>query len=179
MAKAVSLSNGRAWTTQKAALEHFRAMLYRYADGDTVNVVADHDDLVALLERYDDCIDAGPTKIGAGIDHFERRRNFVEGHSTPGFWVVRTDGTATDFSFIHAVKGEPRSQAADFADACREAVRGDLLDAKAEHFRVHGDANGRVQCPLTGDLITRDEAHIVNDHRNQSKVGVRQETWTG
>lgn len=162
MAKQVSLSNGRLWRTQTAALAHFKTMLHQYHNGDSVDAVEDHDDLVALLERYDDCIDSGPTKIGAGIKHFERRLNWVEGHSTPGFWVVRVDGTATDFSYINAVKGEPKSLAADFVDACREAVREDLLDAKKEHFRQHADAQGRVKCELSGELVTKDEAHI--DH---------------
>jgi hypothetical protein len=162
MAKQVKLSNGRDWRTQSAALAHFKEMLHRYSNGNVVDTVDDHDDLIALLERYDACIEGGPTKIGAGIDHFERRLNWVEGHSTPGFWVVRVDGTATDFSYISAVKGEPRSLLADFNDACREAVREDLLDAKTEHFRQHADAGGRVKCELSGELITKDEAHI--DH---------------
>ncbi len=76
-------------------------MLARYADGNVVEDRNDHDDLVALLIRYDEAITDGSSKIGTGIDHFTRTRNNFNGYSTPSFWVHRTDGTATDFSYIY------------------------------------------------------------------------------
>ena len=110
MAKPINLPNGRSWSTQTAALSHFKVMLARYSDNQVVENISDHDDLVALLERYDAAITDSPAKIGSGIDHFYRRRNVGEGYSTPGFWVHRTDGTDTDFSYIDAVKGQPKRQ---------------------------------------------------------------------
>lgn len=74
MAKSVSLPNGRFWKTQTAALGHFKNMLRRHADEQTVEDYIDHDDLVALLERYDAVIVDGPAKIGRGIDYFFRRK---------------------------------------------------------------------------------------------------------
>src|SRR5947208_12698570 len=62
MAKAVTLSNGRTWKTQGVALEHFKQMLARYADEGTVEDRDDHEDLVALLVRYDETITNGPPK---------------------------------------------------------------------------------------------------------------------
>lgn len=162
MAKPVSLSNGRSWRTRSAALGHFKSMLHRYVDGQRIDDVTDHDDLAALLERYDDYIIDGPTKIGCGIDYFERRANYVDGHQTAGFWVTRADGTETDFSYIWAVKGEPKTAADDFRDACRDAVAPDLRAAIEKFFQQHADAEGRVLCPLTRERITRDEAHL--DH---------------
>lgn len=162
MAKSIDLPNGRSWKTQRAALEHFRTMLGRYGDNAMIEDREDHDDLVALLERYDSVVTDSPSKIGSGVDGFMRRRNVGEGYSTPGFWVRRVDGSETDFSYIWAVKGEPKSNAQEFYDACREAVGGDLAAAKRRHFREHGDAEGRVPCELTGNLITIDEAHL--DH---------------
>jgi len=44
-------------------------MLARYDDGNVVEDRNDHDDLVALLERYDEASIDGPSKTGAGIDH--------------------------------------------------------------------------------------------------------------
>ena len=41
---------------------------------------------------------------------------------TPGFWVHRTDGTDTDISYVSAVKGDPKSNAQEFSDACRGAA---------------------------------------------------------
>jgi hypothetical protein len=162
VAKAVTLSNGRSWSTQTAAQEHFRAILHRYADNQVIENRQDHEDLVALLQRYDMTITDGPPKIGAGIDHFERRRNVGEGWSTPGFWVIRTTGDATDFSYPSAVKGRPMSDEQQFYGACRTAVQPDLVLAKRKFFDMHGDAQGRVACEVTGQLVPFEEAHL--DH---------------
>ena len=110
---------GREFKTQTAAIEHFRAILHAYGNGSIIEDPAHHDDLVALLERYDAAITDTPSKIGVGIERFERRLNAESGYSTPGFWVVRSDGSATDFSFYTGVKGEPKPQSQEFADACR------------------------------------------------------------
>lgn len=162
MAKQISLSNGRSWRTQSAALDHFKLLLHRYVDGQHIDDVTDHEDLAALLERYDACIVDGPCKTGGGIDHFERRANYVDGRHTAGFWVVRADGSETDFSYIWAVKGQTKSADDDFRDACRDAVAADLKVAVEKFFQEHADAEGRVLCPLTNERITREEAHL--DH---------------
>ncbi len=128
--KSVSLSNGRHWTTQAAAREHFKSMLARYADNEEISNRADHEDLVALLERYDECIAEAPSKAGCGIDGFFRRRNVFDGYSTPSFWVRRIDGNETDFSYITAVTGTPKGRSEEFYDACRAAVQPSLLAAK-------------------------------------------------
>ena len=162
MAKSIELPNGRSWKTQTAALAHFKEMLHRYVDNETIEDRSDHDDLIALLERYDAVETDSPSKIGVGVDLFLRKRNGFDGFSTPGFWVRRTDGTETDFSYIWAVKGEPKSNAQEFYDACRAAVAADLTATKKRHFKEHGDAHGRVPCEISGKLITIDEAHL--DH---------------
>jgi Protein of unknown function (DUF3223) len=97
-----------------------------------------------------------------GINVFLRKRNGFDGFSTPGFWVRRTDSTETDFSYIWAVKGQPKTNAQEFYEACRSAVAADLSAAKRNHFKAFGDSNGSVPCELTGDLISLDEAHL--DH---------------
>ncbi|MBL8450167.1 MAG: DUF3223 domain-containing protein [Dechloromonas sp.] len=110
MVKPVKLSNGRQWRTQKEALEHFKQMLARYTNGDKITDSADHDDLFALLNRYDAVLAPGEeTKAGAGIAYFSRERNVGDGWSTDGFHVHRTDGTSIDFSYISAVKSESSS----------------------------------------------------------------------
>jgi hypothetical protein len=79
-------------------------MLARYSNGETVTP-EDHEDLAALLIRYDAAIeDSGTTKIGVGIECFKRQSNAELGWSTDGFWVYRSDGTSIDFSYIKAVK---------------------------------------------------------------------------
>ena len=137
-------------------------MLARYKDNEAVEVREDHDDLLALLERYDEAITDGPSKIGVGVEVFFRRRNFGEGYSTPSFWVRRTNGSETDFSYIHAVKGAPKGMAREFYDACRSVVAPDLREAKKRHFDKHADASGQIRCEITNDLITLEDAQL--DH---------------
>ena len=62
MAVAITLSNGRTWRMKAAALSHFKATLAHYADGNVAEDRNDHDDLVALLEPYDEAITDGPSK---------------------------------------------------------------------------------------------------------------------
>lgn len=162
MAKEVSLPNGRSWKTQTKALTHFKEMLGRYADEQVIDDASDHQDLLTLLERYDLAIADGPSKIGAGVDCFLRRRNVGPDYSTPGFWVRRIDGSETDFSYINAVKGKPKTDAQQFYDACRAAIASDLKAAKRRHFDTYGDDQGRVECEISSDLVGFDQAHI--DH---------------
>lgn len=162
MAKPVSLSNGRAWPTQGKALDYFKAMLARYKDEDVVEDRADHEDLVALLERFDDAHPEEQSKIGCGIDSFFRRFNIKDGFPNSSFWVRRTDGTETDFSYIWAVKGVAKGRAAEFNDACRAAVRADLEAAKKAAFDAHADEFGYMQCELTGNPVSIHNAHL--DH---------------
>ena len=108
MAKTVTLSNGGLWRTQKLASEQFKSMLARYEDGNVVDDFEDHDDLLALLVRYDMFVLNDIAKVGSG---FERRLNRGEGFSSSGFGAVRSDGIDTDFSYISAVKGEFKSVA--------------------------------------------------------------------
>lgn len=160
MAIAITLSNGRTWKTKAAALNHFKAMLARYTDGDVVEDRSDHDDLVALLERHDEAITDGPSKTGVGIDHFTRTRNNFNGYSTPSFWVHRTDGTATDYSYISGVNGQPKGHSREFYDACRAAVQDDLIAAKRRFFNEYGDEQGCVPCEITGTHIGFKDAHL-------------------
>jgi hypothetical protein len=163
MAKPVVIGS-RSFRTQSSALDHYKALLHRYQDGQRIADSADHIDLVALIERFDPVLDAvGESPKGAGqIARFERRLNTRTGWSTSGFWIVRQDGTETDFSYIDAVKGKPKGRSQDFYNACRQAVALDLVLAKKQAFAQYGDDQSRVECELTGKMITIDEAHL--DH---------------
>ncbi len=103
-AKTVRLPNGRSWPRKGDAVDHFKAMLARYRDGSRVSDTTDHSDLASLLEVYDSVLEAGqPTKGGAGVSHFERRRDQDHPGHTSCFFVVRTDGTSIDFSTRRAL----------------------------------------------------------------------------
>ncbi len=160
MATAVTLSNGKSWPSHRAALVHFQQMLARYSDDQVVEDAHDHDDLAALIERYDLSINAGSAKAGSGIDHFERRRYGGKGFLTAGFWVVHTRGDATDFSYVVAVRAHPKSDAQQFTSACRAAVEPSMLTAKKRAFERYGDNLRRVPCELTGEPLAFEEARL-------------------
>lgn len=160
MAKQIRLSNGKSWKTQGAALEHFRKMLARYGDNCLVDDHDDHADLVALIERYDTVESDGPPKMGVGISHFERRLNRGVGFTSPGFWISRTDGSITDFSYVSAVRGIPKKLSEEFYDACRNAVGTELLAAKQRYFKEFSDAEGRLPCDLTDTPLIYSEAEL-------------------
>lgn len=160
MAKVIELSNGRLWKTQTAALSHFKDMLARYQDGEIVDDQDDHDDLLALLERHDQIFLEDASKIGCGIKHFDRRLNRGEGYSSPGFWAVRQDASETDFSYVSAVKGTPKSVAHGFYDACRNAVGRDLQKKKQDLFDRLADDDGCLKCEISGARVELSEAQL-------------------
>ncbi|WP_316961768.1 DCL family protein [Agrobacterium tumefaciens] len=126
MVKPVELTNGKVFKSKKAAEQHFREMLARYNDGDHISDYQDHSDLSALLERFDLLVSDGPSKIGAGIRRFERRLNKGDGWSSPGFWVIRVDDTPTDFSYVQAVAGRPKSDAEEFSVAYGDSANAEF-----------------------------------------------------
>lgn len=162
--KSVTLSNGRDWPTQTAARQHFKEMLSRYEDDTPITDAGDHADLCALLERYDLLIANGPLKTGAGIARFDKRKSFVKGFPTRGFWVVRINDTDTDFSYIDAIIGSPRPQSQEFYDACHGAISQDLRHAKERQFEQFSDENDCLPCDATGVLVTFTNAHLSHAH---------------
>ena len=132
----------------------------------------DHADLVALIERYDPILaEVGEPAKGCGqIDQFERRLNTGTGWNNSGFWVVRQDGSAADFSYIWAAKGLPGDRSKDFYGACREAVALDLVLAKKHAFAEHGDAHRLVAYELTGVMVSVDDAHLDHAWSNFSHI---------
>lgn len=126
-------------------------------------------DLVARREG-DPCRVAGTAKGCGQIGHFERRLNTETGWSNSGFWVVRLDGSATDFSYIWAVKCLPGDRSKDFYGACQEVVALDLVLAKKRAFAEHGDAHGLVACELTGVMVSIDDAPLDHAWPNFSHI---------
>ncbi|MCM2456516.1 DCL family protein [Rhizobium sp. CG4] len=160
MTKPVELTNGQVFKSKKAAEQHFREMLARYNDEDHISDYRDHSDLSALLERFDLLVSNGPSKIGAGIKRFERRLNKGDGWSSPGFWVIRIDDTPTDFSYVQAVAGRPKSDAEEFSVACHNAVSRDLLAMKQRQFDHFAGPDGLIACDITGNLVGYPEAQL-------------------
>lgn len=158
--KPVRLNNGKEWPSRGDAINYFRELRDRQSIGAPISEPSDHDDLLALLERYDFAIGDAPGKIGVGVNHFETRINVTNGGRSVGFWVVRVDGSETDFSFIRAVNEAPKRELEQLSDACREAVFPELQSAKALYFATHADTHGKVSCAFTGNSITVKECAL-------------------
>lgn len=143
--------NGEAFTTKKDLQERVRSILWSYKDGDAVNMF-DTPFLLALFDQHPDA----EQKIGVGVNHIEVRRNPVY-TQTQGFWIVRTDGTETDISYLECLTPTPHSKR--FERACRVAVEPSTMAFKQVFF---DNAIGIQPCPLTGDVLTFIGSHV--DH---------------
>lgn len=99
----VNLPNGRTWSKKGDAETHFRTMLNRYAAWERVTNAIDISDITALLSVYDVNLPPEQSKIGVGIDYFEKRPDEDHAGNTACFFVVRTDGTSIDFSCYKAI----------------------------------------------------------------------------
>jgi hypothetical protein len=164
MANPVTLGNLH-FNTQIQARAFFKAMLARYRPGDSIHAT-DAVHLHQLIERH---VEA-PQKIGGGIARFYVERT---NKGTCCFWLERTDGSRTDFSYISCIKAKPKTLNQEFAEACREAVADDLRAAKRAYFDAHGDETGRVPCDITGELLLPHESHLDHAHPMTFEVIVR------
>jgi hypothetical protein len=153
------------FNTQAQALAFFKAMLARYRPGDSIDAI-DTVHLHHLIERHAEAAQ----KIGSGIVRFYVERT---DKGSCCFWLERTDGSRTDFSYISCIKAKPKTLYQEFAEACREAVADDLRAAKTAHFDRHGDENGRVPCDITGELLLPHESHLDHAHPMTFEVIVR------
>jgi hypothetical protein len=143
----------RLFATKQEAIAHFKAMLGRYAPGETVSA-DDAAELEALLSRHPEASE----KAGSGITGFGVRAAL---YGTTCFEVRRTDGSTTDFSYLTAVNGKP-SPLQEMLQAMRAAVQDDIRSAKRDHFARNQDADGTVVCAITKRRVTFEQANA--DH---------------
>ena len=151
--KKVEIST-KSFPTQKAASEYFREMLNRYASGERVNS-DDTLDLLALVERHPEA----SNKIGIGIDHLKVTTT-LEGSNC--FYIVRKDGSGTDFSFYSCVTGKAPTRKQEVSEAFREAVKLYIWNKRDNFYKDHSRGDGLLPCAKTKEWIRRDEGHI--DH---------------
>jgi hypothetical protein len=139
------------FATQKATVEHFRAILHRHGVGTTIPE-PDATELRWLLNRHP----WATQKIGCGVDRFTTQINPTPGQRTTEFVIIRTDGSSTEFSYRNCIKAP--TALTDAKKAMRAEITPDILAAKEAYFAKHADAAGRIRCPITGEWITSDEA---------------------
>ena len=155
------------FSSKVAAKQYFKQLLGGYNHGDRVSG-DDALQLYALIERHPE----RDRKVGCGIDHFEVRQSE---YGNNGFWLVRSDGTSTDFSYLSCIQGEPPSHRLQVNRAFRAIVRFDIQNAVNVFFDQMRDENGMVACAESGELIAREAAHL--DHRPPLTFEVIVETF--
>jgi hypothetical protein len=152
--KPVSIAT-RDFKSQSDAMAFFKAMLNRYKPGDRVAGV-DAFDLAALIERHAEYGE----KVGVGVNRFEV---MTTDQGTQCFRIVRSDGSGTDFSYPHCVRGRSSSRKDEVSRAFRQAIRFDLYDARDNFFSEHRDARGLIPCAVSHARIPPEQGHM--DHR--------------
>ena len=148
-------TGSQSFKTKKAAKDFFKSMLARYSDGQTISE-EDSEIMHSLIERHPEA----QQKIGTGIKRFFRDHT---DKGTSCFWIERNDDSTTEFSYPTCVNSKGKSLYQEFAEACREAVRDDLVATKRSYFGENADSDGRVACDISGEKIRFDEAHL--DHK--------------
>lgn len=123
------------------------AKLDSYLVGDELSVLLD------LLTWHPEA----EQKIGPGIAGIMVRANGDFGKNARGFWLTRTDGSVTDFSYRKCLQGE-QSYRTKFIAACRFAVKDHISEFRDEFFRVAPAPT----CALTGTPLNPEGSHV--DH---------------
>jgi hypothetical protein len=150
MAKPIEI-RGQVFPTKKAAEDAIRAIRDSVPIGKPIPPAA-LSFMLDVLERHPDAeqkIGVGVASMYVGVDRE---------HGTKCFFLTRTDGTETDFSFKHCLT--PRSPLQDLKSALRAEVAGQVINFRDNAFAEAAD--GRITCPITQARITTKESHI--DH---------------
>jgi len=146
-AKPVSIGT-RIYATKTLALDAIRKVRDRIWESGAMTP----EDDAFLRELIALHIDADE-KVGCGIERFEVRRN---AGNTLGFWIVRVDGTSTDFSFLRCLGAVTHSVRVRIA--MRHSIHGDVVN-----FRERAFADSKTMtCPISNELVTRESCHV--DH---------------
>lgn len=145
---------GREYPTKESVKKYCREILHGLNFNETVE---DFDFLYDLVQHHNDVAE----KVGCGITRFYVGADSFNGRC---FWLERTDGTTTDVSFIQCLASEKaRGADADLRAACRDAIGFHRTGFRETFFRTHADADGKIACPDTGELCSKDETHV--DHK--------------
>lgn len=156
MAREPYTVNGLSFKTKQELREHIRSIRDCYGDG--VIIADEHFDfMLDLLNRHE----SADIKIGCGVAYMYVKTNEVFKRNRE-FWLVRTDGSETDFSYEICLKHETKLQ--KFKSACRTAVAPYVMEFKIRFFTA---ADGVAICPITSERMTlRDNAHVDHEPPN-------------
>ena len=137
--------------TKAEVMERVRSIVAKHRDGQVLNPFDETWMLKILRHHYD-----FQNKVNGKYKHLEVRTNRTEQGSSRGFWIVRTNGSATDISWCVALApGGCPSVKQEVASAARYEVRPQIL----EHHK-HGTRAVCTECQLP--MKRQDDLHV--DH---------------
>jgi hypothetical protein len=145
--------SGETFKTKQDLLERIRRVLYAYEEGQTLNEL-DFTFMLDVLRLHPNVAQ----KIGCGVASMHVKENPVY-PGKRGFWLMRTDSTATDFSFMECLS--PSSNKKKTQSAFRSAIEPYCFKFKQGVFDK--TLYGTTLCEYTGKRITFLDAHV--DHK--------------
>ncbi len=149
--------NGREFERQSDIVDHIRSIANKYEVG-TAFAQEDFLFMLEVLSRHP----RSESKIGIGVASMHIKVDRAFGGHNRQFWLVRTDGTETDFSWQKCLRLKPVTDKAKVMEAFRAVVASIVAQYKRTYFSVNGDGNGRIRCQKSGEMIAFDEAQV--DH---------------
>lgn len=111
-----------------------------------------HSFLCEFVQRHHEAAD----KVGSGIKYFKVLTNTNYGGKNRCFYLFRTDGTHTDFSYQKCVRTPTPWQ--EYTDALRSSVMDQIIEARERAFGL----NDEILCPIKKAMMTRSASHT--DH---------------
>jgi hypothetical protein len=169
MAKPVITATLR-WETRQAAEQDCLRILRRsgYRAGDTVTDPAH----VAVLDAILSIHPHVASKTGSGVRHYEVRplagtAGTEVSSDSISFWIIRTDGSAEDFSYIEAIY--PSDQKKNVTNALRASIN-DLRIA----FRDSRFASGSTTSDVSGATFpNRASATVIYESPSFAQLAFR------
>lgn len=142
----------RSFKTTSAAKRAVQEVLRRYRPGQRLSS-EDEAFMVDVLKLHEEADE----KIGCGVATITVENNRKLGFATNGFYVTRTDGSKTDFSYLNCLS--PRTHREDVLRAFRQAIADQVV-----MFKLTALSRGGATCAITGAPLRGDEStHVDHD----------------
>lgn len=140
---------GLDFKSKEAARGVAKEILSRYRAGDRVTG-SDGRFMIEFLKTHS----TAGQKIGAGIAYIYVANNDMPWPSK-GFYVMRVDGTFTDFSYRECLKDAPDGDIVHFTEACRMAVTDQAMEVlKSSNIQgAHIHHDGKQFAEIVQDFI--------------------------
>jgi hypothetical protein len=142
--------SGQHFRTQQELVAYVRGILNRYHVGQPLDLF-DYPFMLDLLQRHPDAAQ----KIGCGASAIYVAE--TPPYRTRCFFLIREDGSETDFSYLECIRATP--YATQVRLALRAAIDPQILACKEAAFATAE----WVSCPDTGERLVMATAHV--DHR--------------